>query len=597
MKAIIAKIYSGLMMVTATVIIFFACKKVSPDSGSSAPAVTSSVAGQITDLNNLPISNATVTAGTSTTSTDINGHFSIENAQLNKDAGFVQIAKPGYFNGSRTFSVDASTVNNVKIQMIPKVVSGNFATASAGTVNVSGGGSVSFAPSSMVNATTGAAYNGNVYVSTFYLNPTDTNFSQYMPGDLRGISTNNQQNILKVFGMASIEMDDATGEKLQLASGKTATITLPIPISLQASAPATIALWYFDETSGFWKQEGGATKQGGNYVGSVAHFTFWTAGELGQSVHLSATFKDSAANVFANRLVTITSANYGTKSSYTDSSGTINGLVPANEMLVMKVLDGCGDIMYTSNIGPLNADTSLGKLVIPSWYNASPLTVILTGNVVNCNNAAVTNGSVQLNVNGTIYNSVITNGSFSITFTQCYPSYSFIQGILIAYDVTDSTHSSAQTISFNGGAQNTGQIIACISSVPPTQFINLTLNGVNYSWKSGTDSILFEQLDSPTHYITILEGGVSTPTKNIILEIDHSNDSSGSYTFYYLHLSVNGNVYNSNFGVNTSVTTDITQYGGYPVEYIIGTTSGQFSDIGISPNMPFTISYQVALVQ
>ncbi|HEX4374708.1 MAG TPA: carboxypeptidase-like regulatory domain-containing protein [Puia sp.] len=596
MKSIQAKIFSGLIMVMATITIFFACKKISSDSGSTTPpVVSSSVAGQITDLNNVPISNATVTAGTLTTSTDINGHFTIENAQLNKDAGFVQISKTGYFNGSRTFVVSAGTVNNVKIQIIPKVVSGNFATASGDTVNVSGGGSVSFVANSMTNAATGAAYNGNVYVSTFYLNPADTNFNQYMPGDLRGISTSNQQNIIRVFGMASIEMDDANGEKLQLATGKTATITLPIPSSMQVNAPATIALWYFDETKGLWKQEGSATKQGVNYVGSVAHFTFWAAGELGQSVNLTATFKDSANNVFANKLVTITSVNYGTKNSYTDSAGSINGLVPANEALVMKVLDGCGDIMYTNNIGPYNADTSLGKIVISSWYNSNPLTVILTGNVVNCNNAAVTNGFAQLNVNGTIYNSVITNGNFSITFTQCYPSYSFIQGILIAYDVTDSTHSSAQIINFNGAAQNTGQIIACISSNPPIQFINLTLNGVNYSWASGTDSIGFTQIDSPGHYITVLTGGVNNSTKNISLEIDHSDDSSGSYTFYHLSINVNGSSYNSNFGVNTLVTTDITQYGGSPVEYIIGTTAGQFSDIGISPNMPFSISYQVVL--
>ena len=490
MKAIKTKIFSGLMIVTATITIFFACKKVNSASGSTAPStISSSIAGLITDFNNVPISNAIVSAGTSNTSTDIHGHFTLDNVQLNKDAGFVQITKTGYFNGSRTFEVNVNSVNNVKIQMIPKVISGNFAAASADTVNVSGGGSVSFTPASMTNATTGGLYNGNVYVSTFYLNPADSNFNQYMPGDLRGISTNNQQNILKVFGMASIEMDDASGEKLQLATGKTATLTLPISSSLQASAPTTIALWYFDETSGFWKQEGSATKQGANYVGSVAHFTFWTAGVLGQSINLSATFKDTAANVFANRLVTITSVNYGTKSSYTDSSGAINGLVPSGEVLVMKVLDGCGDVMYTNNIGPFSADTSLGKIVISSWYNSSPLTVILTGNVVNCNNVAVANGSVQLNVNGTIYNSVIANGSFNITFTQCYPAYSFIQGILIAYDVTDSTHSSDQTISFNGGTQNVGQIIACISSVPPTQFINLTLSGVNYSWKSGVDSI------------------------------------------------------------------------------------------------------------
>ena len=154
------------------------------------------------------------------------------------------------------------------------------------------------------------------------------------------------------------------GEKLQIASGKTATITIPIPSAMQANAPASIPLWYFDETKGIWKEEGSATKQGNNYVGTVAHFSFWTAGQLGQSVRLDATFKDQAGMLLSNKLVTITSTNYGTSSGYTDSAGTVSGLIPANETLVMKVFDQCNSIIYTQNIGPFSADTNLGNISV-----------------------------------------------------------------------------------------------------------------------------------------------------------------------------------------------------------------------------------------
>ena len=46
-----------------------------------------------------------------------------------------------------------------------------------------------------------------------------------MPGDLRGISTANKKNILRSFGILSVEMNDAGGQKLHLTTGKTATIT------------------------------------------------------------------------------------------------------------------------------------------------------------------------------------------------------------------------------------------------------------------------------------------------------------------------------------------------------------------------------------
>ncbi|TMI80101.1 MAG: hypothetical protein E6H10_14335, partial [Bacteroidetes bacterium] len=141
-----------------------------------------------------------------------------------------------------------------------------------------------------MNDLTGAAYTGDVSVSTFYLNPADVDFNNYMPGNLVGLNSGNQQKILQSFGMTSIEMNNAAGEKLQLASGKTAIITLPIPSAMQATAPATIPLWYVDETKGIWKQEGTANKQGSNYTGTVAHFSFWTAGQLLQDIRLDATF-------------------------------------------------------------------------------------------------------------------------------------------------------------------------------------------------------------------------------------------------------------------------------------------------------------------
>ena len=282
-------------------------------------------------------------AGTSSTTTDIDGLFKLNNVQLNKDAGYVRVTRTGYFEGSRTFLVNSNTVNNVKIELIPKSVSGNFPAGSGGTINVSGGGAINFAANATVNASTGSTFTDNVSVSTFYLNPSDANFNNYMPGNLSGTNASNQQKILQSFGMVSVEMDDAGGNKLQIATGKTATITIPIPSARQAGAPATIPLWYFNDTTGIWKQEGSATKQGNNYVGTVAHFSFWTAGQLAQSVKLNAKFLfDTASAIIAvaNKLVTITSANYGTTSGYTDSAGTVSGLIPANETLVMKVLNG-----------------------------------------------------------------------------------------------------------------------------------------------------------------------------------------------------------------------------------------------------------------
>lgn len=363
------EITNKLVALIIFVMIFFGCKKTTDKIVSPSPpvdtTVTASVAGRVTDLNDVPISNASVAAGTSTTTTDVNGQFTIKNAKLNADAGLVIITKPGYFEGSRTFLVSTNTVNNVSIQLIPKTVSGTFDAASGGTINVSGGGSVNFGGNNVINASNGAVYTGTVSVYTFYLNPADANFSKYMPGDLRGLNARGQQNILQSFGMMLAELNDAAGNKLQIAAGKTSTITIPIPSAMQANAPASIPLWYFNDTSGIWKQQGSATKQGNNYVGTVAHFSFWTPGQLGQSVKFSATFTmDTSGIAYANKLVTISRPDLTTTNGYTDSTGTVSGLVPANELLTMKVFNDCGENVYSHNIGPFSGDTVFGNISV-----------------------------------------------------------------------------------------------------------------------------------------------------------------------------------------------------------------------------------------
>src|SRR6185369_10716949 len=150
----------------------------------------------------------------------------------------------------------------------------------------------------------------------------------------------------------------------------TATITLPIPAALLNKAPASIPLWYFDNTSGLWKQEGIAAKQGNNYVGVVSHFSFWSVGDIAGYITLTVSFTDSTNGTpFANKLVNIirldsTSGGAGATISHTDNTGTVSGLVPVNELLIMRVYGDCGAILYSKNIGPFSKDTVLANIKI-----------------------------------------------------------------------------------------------------------------------------------------------------------------------------------------------------------------------------------------
>ena len=133
---------------------------------------------------------------------------------------------------------------------------------------------------------------------------------------------NNNRVTLASYGMIAVELESTAGEKLQIATGNSATLTMPIPSSIQSSAPATIALWSVNEQTGIWKEEGTATRSGSNYVGTVSHFSFWNCDISIPAVNLSMTIKDEHAVPLVHAHVRLTRQNPGSFSHDVDSSST-----------------------------------------------------------------------------------------------------------------------------------------------------------------------------------------------------------------------------------------------------------------------------------
>ena len=88
------------------------------------------------------------------------------------------------------------------------------------------------------------------------------------------------------FGMLSIEFEQ-NGQKLQLAPGKTAEISMDLPINQDIDGRTivvgdTIPLWHFNESRGLWEQEGSGlvVASDTSYTGlavkaTVSHFSSW----------------------------------------------------------------------------------------------------------------------------------------------------------------------------------------------------------------------------------------------------------------------------------------------------------------------------------
>jgi hypothetical protein len=98
-----------------------------------------------------------------------------------------------------------------------------------------------------------------------------------LPGDYRAIDGNQNAVEMLSYGALYAQFRDSAGRPLNLKTGTSAEIQVPIPLEQQASAKASIAMWSYDEKRGIWVEEGKAIKkqtpQGPMYVGKTKHFS------------------------------------------------------------------------------------------------------------------------------------------------------------------------------------------------------------------------------------------------------------------------------------------------------------------------------------
>ena len=312
-----------------------------------------------------------------------------------------------------------------------------------------------FAASSVVTASTNAAYTGTVYVFATYLDPTSTNLYNYMPGDLRGIGTNGLETALQSFGLADVELRDGSGNLLQIASGQTATLTYAIPDTLQAAAPATVPLWYFNDSSGRWIQQGSATRVGNSYVGKVSHFTWWTCAAPVSTVNFTVHLKDQYGNPLAYTYYLFKSQNMGTRGGYTDSAGFAQGLIPKGVELALLAVSQCGSQLGGVNMGPAQSDQSLGTVTITTTGGL----LTFTGTVVDCSSNPVDSGFVSTSVDGLNYRAAVKNGSFTLPIDRCFLNSSTVS--LTAKDLNTQLQGSATTVTVTIGTIPVGQLSTC----------------------------------------------------------------------------------------------------------------------------------------
>ncbi|MES2848149.1 MAG: carboxypeptidase-like regulatory domain-containing protein [Bacteroidota bacterium] len=568
------KIAVGLMALSVTAMSLFivSCQKELSGEGfnvtETPPDLTTkiaaSVSGFVTDEADAPVQGATVQFGTSTASTDKYGYFEFSNVQAIKNAAVVTVLKPGYFKGIKTYIAAENKSGFFRIKLLPKTTQGNFDAAAGGTVTLTNGLSIVF-PAAAIKLAAGGAYSGQVNVAAQWINPTAADLVKIMPGDLRGLDAQGFMRTLTTYGMAAVELTGSAGELLQIADGKKASMTFPIPSSLSGAAPADLPLWSFDETKGLWKQEGQAIKSGSNYVGEVSHFSFWNCDVPSNFVQFNCTIRDSDGSPIPFALVKVSvvgsqSSGYG----YTDSSGYTGGAVPNNAQLLLEVFPyyGCGSPVFSQTFTTTNTTASLGVLTIPS---SSISSAQVSGTVTNCANAPVTNGYVIMYSNNQYFRHPLNNGAFDFAYMLCNGTE---QVSFIAEDIAGGEQSTSLSYTLNTGNNPVGNLQAC--GVTTEQFINYTQDGVVFTYTSPTDSfIMYSNTQSvPTSiYIfgtSMIAGGPNATT--VSLAFTETGIAAGS-TQQLLSFG------SDSLQISAPIDVNITEYGAVG-QFVAGNFTG-----------------------
>ncbi|MFK7783752.1 MAG: carboxypeptidase-like regulatory domain-containing protein [Crocinitomicaceae bacterium] len=563
--------------------LLFSCKKeeISPNSPQnptttasnalySGITISTSIGGEVSDEFGAPVPNALVTVGSEQVYTNDLGFFLFDNITVDQNRAFVKVEKNGYFLGAKSIKPSSSAVSYVNMQLISQVLSGVVDNSQGGVISVSGGPSLSFEAGD-ISKENGDPYNGSVSVYAKYLDPTAPNIGEIMPGDLDAIDANGDAVALVTYGMIVVELVGSSGEQLNVANGEQVELTMPVQAVQSSSAPASIPLWHFDETLGNWVEEGTATLQGNSYVGQVSHFSFWNCDVPFPIVNLELRVHCNnvpIANVEA-RLESPTGFYYGT--SYTNGDGIIDEAIPAGLPLVLKIFDGCGNLVHQENLGTPTADVDLGDIELCS--SASAVTAVLK----DCNDTPISNGllSIQIGSNSIPFFTDANGSVNSLVFT-CLSDSVLVSG----FDLTQGLQSTPQWVQVSP-TMNLGNIIVCDQV---QEYIEYTLDGTTFLINDLGLNEVWAQTDflappgSTGGHIGIRSGINNTGPLTFSIWTEHLG--IGTYLNSLVPGVTNGVGFNINgiLGPPDVLTVVYTEYGAVAGDYYAATFQGNFTD-------------------
>ena len=351
-----------------------------PNDDDTEIMSTVDIEGFIIDPDGNAVPDASVQYNFDIVETNANGYYIIENVEVSSQHAFLEVSKPGFFDGSRTFRTQNTGTVFHRTTLVPLGDALSF-TGGSGSVE-NNLVSITFPENSVIDEVTREVYTGNVEVYVRHIGTDE--FA--MPGDLTAINENDELEILDSYGMVFIEMFSEGGNKLNVADGMSVPLTYEIPSELVSSAPDSIAMWWYDYDAGAWREDGVANRDGNRWVGQVSHFSCWNFDVNAPSVLVNGQIITSTGGLSQFYITVLNNSGKGGRGS-AKTDGSFSGRVEAGVPLELTIRfqePNCADVVYQESIGPFDQDVDLGVITIDTDdFSSKPQARFLVNRVNN----------------------------------------------------------------------------------------------------------------------------------------------------------------------------------------------------------------------
>ena len=430
--------------------------------------INSGITGHVLYNNRRFLNDATIQVGNESTTSNQYGQFSFENIPMDAEGQLIKITKEGYFDQYKLIYPEVGKDPYITTILLNKSQQGSFQSNAGGTI-LGDRLNINFKPNSIID-NQNQPYTGEIIVYQAPINPDDKNFDFIAPGNLRSVDENGDNTILQSFAMSVIQLESPDGLPLNLKEGSSAQLTFEIPTTHLGEAPESIPLWYFDENTGYWVEEGLANKIGSEYIGDVSHFSFWNCDISGTAFKLSFHLVKPNGDPLSNSIVRLTSSSgLINGAEYTDSDGYASGLVPGFtplSLIVYGINENC-DPSQPIPIGSITADIDLGDIVV----DGDPYLTTIKAKIVDCNGLPIPNAkfstfiSWNMNLSEQIERISDSNGNIYLAVNQC-SNYTGSQYQITNQATGISSSVRKFTVALGELEVDLGELVHCVDETP-----------------------------------------------------------------------------------------------------------------------------------